>query len=112
MCYDTLNAALSCCFFIYRDPSVSQCNLEKLPASEAFTKTLKNRRDPVDMKVDKVITKGDGNKTYDVPISSQAILGKVVLKKERNLSRIIGVARSVKMMTIHDIIKFLSTLMK
>ncbi len=60
----------------------------------------------------KIITKGDGNKTYDVPISSRAILGKVVLEKDDALSRIVAVVKSVKMMKIHDIVKFLSMLYK
>lgn len=59
----------------------------------------------------KIITKGDGNKTYDIPISNRAILGKVILDKENDLYRIICVAKSIKMMKIHDMLKFIKILM-
>lgn len=64
VCYDAPEAALDRFFFIHRDSSMTQCLFEKLSASEAFTKMLMNLRDPVNLKVDKIISIVKKNSFY------------------------------------------------
>lgn len=58
----------------------------------------------------RIITKGDGNVTYDVPISDRIILGRVIIENENTFSRIMDTFKSIKMMKMKDINNFLHML--
>lgn len=63
-CYGASKAVLKQIYFIHRNHSVERCFCERVSASEAFTKLLKNLRDPVNLKVNEIISVVRKNSFY------------------------------------------------